>query len=73
MKKKSDVFYYFKIFKNQVENESNANIKLLTTGGGGEYFSHNYIQIICIIVAYADNLHAGIHPNRMGLQNRKIG
>ena len=42
MKNKSDVFYYFKIFKNQVENELDANIKVLRTDGGGEYFSHEF-------------------------------
>ena len=30
------------IFKNEVENESNANIKVLSTDGGGEYFSHEF-------------------------------
>ena len=72
MKNKSDVFYYFKIFKNQVENEVNAKIKVLRTDGGGEYFSHEFTDF-CMIVAYVDSLHADIHLNRMESQKGKIG
>ena len=39
MMNKSDVFYYFKMFKNQVEKESSENIKILRLHGGEEYFS----------------------------------
>ena len=46
MKNKSDVFYYFKIFKNQVEKESSANIKILRSDGGGEYFSLEFSNFL---------------------------
>jgi hypothetical protein len=46
MKNKSDVFYYFKIFKNQVESGVNAKIKGLRTDGGGEYFSHEFTDYL---------------------------
>ena len=46
MKNKSDVFYYFKIFKNQVEKESSANIKILRSDGGGEYFSLEFLNFL---------------------------
>ena len=42
MKSKADVFYNFKKFKNQVENECNRHIKVLRPDGGGEYFSHEF-------------------------------
>ena len=35
-----DVFYIFKKFKNQVENECSRHIKVLRSHRGGEYFSH---------------------------------
>ena len=38
MKNKSDVFYHFKVFKNQVEKEANAYIKILRSDGGGVFF-----------------------------------
>ena len=46
MKNKSDVFYYFKIFKSQVEKEVNAQIKILRSDGGGEYFSNEFSNFL---------------------------
>jgi hypothetical protein len=46
MKNKSDVFYHFKSFKNQLENELNAKIKVLRTDGGGEYLSHEFTDYL---------------------------
>ena len=46
MKNKSDVFYYFKRFKNQVEKEVDACIKVLRSDGGGEYFSHEFTNYL---------------------------
>ena len=46
IKNKSDVFYYFKIFKNQVEKEANASIRMLRSDGGGEYFSNEFTNFL---------------------------
>ena len=45
-KNKWDVFYYFKIFKSQVEKEVNAQIKILRSDGGGEYFSNEFSNFL---------------------------
>ena len=71
MKNKSDVFYYFKIFKNQVEKESSANIKILRSKWR-ENISLSSFQIFCMNVAFVGNTHVGIRPNKMGLQREKI-
>ena len=42
MKNKSNVFYYFNIFRSQVENEVNIQIKMTRSDGGGEYFSNEF-------------------------------
>ena len=39
MKHKSDVFDIFKYFKATVENQLDSKIKILRTGGGGEFNS----------------------------------
>lgn len=71
MKNKSNAFYYFRILKNQVDKESNANIKVLRADGGMSISLMNF-QIICTIVAYANNLRASIHPNKTGLLKGEI-
>ena len=42
MKHKSETFEKFKEFQNEVENQSDRNIKFLRSDRGGEYLSHEF-------------------------------
>jgi hypothetical protein len=44
IRKKSDVFEYFKEFKNMVEKKTGKHIKILRSYQGGEYTSRNFIK-----------------------------
>ena len=44
MKHKSKSFKMFKIFKNEVQNQLNKNIKVLRSDRGGEYLSQEFID-----------------------------
>jgi transposase InsO family protein len=44
MRKKSDVFEYFKKFKNMVEKQTGKSIKILRSDQGGEYTSGAFIR-----------------------------
>ena len=42
MKSKDEVFHYFKIFKAFVERQSDRQIKMVHSDGGGEYKSNEF-------------------------------
>ena len=44
LKLKSEVFYYFKVFKALVENQSGRKIKILISDNGGEYSKFEFIN-----------------------------
>jgi transposase InsO family protein len=44
MRNKSDVFEYFKEFKNMVEKQTGKSIKILRSDQGGEYTSGAFIR-----------------------------
>ena len=44
MKHKSESFEMFKIFKNEVQNQLDKNIKTLRSDRGGEYLSQEFID-----------------------------
>ena len=44
MKHKSESFEMFKIFKNEVQNQFDKNIKALRSDRGGEYLSQEFID-----------------------------
>ena len=46
MKNKSEVFYWFKIFKAMVENQTNSKIQTLNTDRG-ESILQKYLPAIC--------------------------
>lgn len=46
LKKKSEAFYYFKIFKALVENQTNMSIKCLRTDNGMEYMNKEFTSFL---------------------------
>jgi len=47
LKTKDEALYYFKTYKDEVENQLERKIKYLRSDHGGEYFSNNF-SIFCI-------------------------
>jgi hypothetical protein len=44
LKKKSEAFKIFRIFKEMVENEMDSRIKFLRSNNGGEFISKEFIE-----------------------------
>ena len=70
LKSKDEALHYFKIYKAEVENQLEKNIKWLWTDRGGEYFSNDFSEF------YAE--HGIIHertpqysPQFNGIAERK--
>ncbi|WVZ01111.1 hypothetical protein V8G54_027180 [Vigna mungo] len=70
IKLKSEALEVFKRYKNQVENESERQIKLLRTDGGGEYTSHEFKKY-CSDQGIIHEITAPYTPQHNGLAERR--
>jgi transposase InsO family protein len=48
MKTKDEAFYYFKIYKAEVENQLEKKIKRLRSDHGGKYFSYEFSEFYMV-------------------------
>ncbi|KAK2440889.1 putative mitochondrial protein [Trifolium repens] len=70
MKSKDEVLQKFKIFKLEVENQSNMKIKVLRSDGGGEYTSHEFMSF-CELNGIKHEVVAPYTPQHNGMAERR--
>ena len=70
LKSKDEALYYFKIYKAEVENQLEKNIKLLRTHRGGEYFSNDFSEF-CAEHGIISERTPQYSPQSNGIAERK--
>ncbi|XP_019465092.1 PREDICTED: uncharacterized protein LOC109363293 [Lupinus angustifolius] len=69
LKKKSEVFGKFRIFKAEAEKQSGKNLKLIRSDGGGEYVSHEF-KNFCELEGITHEITAPYTPQHNGAAER---
>jgi transposase InsO family protein len=71
LKKKSEAFDKFKVFKEMVENETDLKIKCLRSDNGGEFTSNDF-EIFCEKHGIKRQFSTARTPQQNGVAERKI-